>query len=59
VTPNIRYRVYLFVAVLFSVLVARGVISSAEAPLWLEMAALLLGVGSSTLAAANVDRSDG
>lgn len=57
-TPARRRAVYLVAAAVAAVLVAYGLISEDQAPVWLELVAAILGVAAPTLAVANVPKGE-
>ena len=53
---NTRKYLYVVFGAGMALLVARGVITEVEAPLWLDLAGAILGVGVSGVALANLDK---
>lgn len=57
-TPAQRKRIYLVAAAVVPLLVAYGLLSSEQAPLWLALAAAVLVGGPPALAAKNTPKDD-
>ena len=57
-TPTQRRRIYVVAAAVIPLVVAYGLLSAEQAPLWLALAAAILGAGPATLAAKNTPTGD-
>jgi len=57
-TPAQRRAIYLVAAAVAAVLVAYGLISEDQVPVWLELVAAILGVAAPTVAVANIPKGE-